>query len=733
MSPTFRMRKILPLIVAVVAVTHSVGASLRVRAVCVSGAACDVNGVVIWRAVRGGTEELLRAPMRQGAAELELAEGPEGELALSSDTHWAPPQRLSISAAAQDLRVWPAGHLTGRFAMESKGEPLPKILRIEIQSPPAVPGAIVPNAKLDQLPATSYECAIGDDGSWRCVVPRVTFDAVIRVKSFTPFYRWALEPSDATPLDLGRLLLRPAASAIAWLDAATLKALKKPARARLVRMAMSDVSELAERLNRPVAEAEFNERGMVQLSAVAPGEYTLEAEAPGFAVARFPGLRIFPRSESRLAVPIRLEPPLDIELKIVPAVDSSNVPWRLEIYRHEELTGRTAPVVRGAADEEGVYKVTQQPAGKYAVVVKSAKGDLYGRRELVIHGPADAQQTIVLALIATAGMVRYGAEPLAAELLFGGNGGREQIRAVADDEGAFRVMLPRAGEWIVDVENRKEQIHAPVRVMVEGDADDLEINIPGTEISGSVIQPDGERCANPEILLATAVGNLVARGDVNGEYRFRGIAPGRVKVMATDQRTGEASNTRELSIEAGKPLAGIDLQLLSEDDVRVTVWSQGQPVAGARVLVAGSGDGDSTVRRVLTDVDGSFTVPIKVTATQIVALVAAAGRTMQAFSFSARGDQPRLELEAVGGTLRLDSTAKGPKNVRLKYNGISLPIGELLGWARAQGQQPIDYTPWTIPNMAPGTYELCFTSAAGADTCVSETLARGGTLELATK
>lgn len=44
----------------------------------------------------------------------------------------------------------------------------------------------------------------------------------------------------------------------------------------------------------------------------------------------------------------------------------------------------------------------------------------------------------------------------------------------------------------------------------------------------------------------------------------------------------------------------------------------------------GFGDGLAPGHKTLTGIDGTFTVPVKVTATDILVLVGAAGRTMQA-------------------------------------------------------------------------------------------------------
>lgn len=643
---------------------------------------------------------------------------------LTSAAHWAAPQVVDVVDGTHTLRVWPAARVSGRFVIEAAKDEVPSTFQLRMETPP---GATTP-----PIPTTTSQCAISDDGSWSCVVPRVKLDLVLRANGFIPHYRWDITPTGSPTHDLGRLALQPAASVIAWLDASSLRLMKKPARARLITLAMNDSSPLAERLNRPVAEASFNSRGMVQLTSVPPGEYTLEIEAEGFATARFPGLGVFPRSESRLATAVQLERPLDIVLTIRPALGPDRTPWHIAVHRLEELTGRSVPVSRGMAGEDGTYRLQQQPAAKYSVTVRTAQGSMFASRRVVVTGPGDAHPIIEMSAVGVAGKVTMADEPLAAELLFGGESSGERIRMAADADGAFRGVVPRTGEWEVVVRNEEAAINAVVQVAITEAAEDLVIEVPATEVAGWVVRPEGTRARHARLAVHTAAGTITGLADESGGFRFRGLTPGRVLLAARDRETGEGSKVREVSASVDMPVSDIELQIISEADVTGVVVSQGQPVVGARVITYARGDGSAPARQALTGVDGTFNVPVKVTAKELVVLVGAAGRTFQAFSVPATAEKPRFELEPVGGTVRM-KFSPAVENMRLHYNGIVVPLSDLLGWAHAQGQTPPDDSTFVFPNVAPGVYQLCFTPVkGGAEVCRAQTLARNATIELTT-
>jgi hypothetical protein len=343
----------------------------------------------------------------------------------------------------------------------------------------------------------------------------------------------------------------------------------------------------------------------------------------------------------------------------------------------------------------------------------------------LIDSQAEAAQQIALPLASITGTVTLARRPLSARLLFGGRSGAEKINTTADDEGKFSVTLPRAGKWVVDVEAKTEGVLAAIPVTVAED-DELTIELPDTEIAGHVTGPDGSPAGKAVVTLLTTAGVVERRAEPDATFRFRGVLPGATSLFATDRMTREQSRVIDLQIAAGTRAENIELTLQQQQTIKGLVMAAGQPVIGARITGYGFLDGRASAQSTISGVDGGFTLSFPASASEIVFITAAAGRTLQAFRAAAQ-DQVRLDIAPVGGLLRL-RTASGFTGQEITYNGIFVPMGDLVTWARAQGKPTT--SPLEIPSLAPGNYRYCARHTSGAQTCRTGTLARGGTLEL---
>lgn len=670
-------------------------ASVTVRRVvftCANADLCAVTGTLLI----DGTV----VPLRNGVADVS-ADG--GSVELRADGYWMPPQPL-----ASELRVWRTALVRGRFT----GSELPSTFKARFSSPPMAPEPRVPAD-------SEVECPVGDDGAWTCALPATMLDVALRAKGFTPHYLWDVKvPTNP----IGPVTLQRGASFVAWIDRRVAAALKKPATARVLRQSMPDASPLGQRLAEPVAEAAFNKRGMVQLAPIPPGLYTIEISAPGFATTRLENIEIYERSESTLKRVIELQPPVTIQLTLQPAVDPSGAPWIVDLHRFDPITRKPARVRGGAFREPGIFEVRDQSPGRYSVTVKDARGNDYASADLTITGDADAQQTLEMTLARIAGVVMLGDEPIAAKLLFGGNGGAEKIRATADDDGRFEITLPRSGVWKIDVESEADEVDAVVELSIEKDQRELTITLPDTEVAGWVVDSTGARLPKASVVMHTSTGTAMKSTAADGTFRFRGVADGAAKITAANDATREYSRMRELTVSEGEHLANIELVIQSASDLAGIVICNGQPLAGARVLGYGYVDGMARQEKAVTALDGSFKLPFPDEAGEIVLLVAAAGRTMQGFTITGRPRSTTLDLAAVGGTVRLQWGEKA--NPLLYYNGTLLPRNDVFLWARSHGHS-IANRAIDIPHLAPGSYRLC----DGAK-CVDGVLAARGTLTL---
>jgi hypothetical protein len=683
----------------------SATAAPRPLTICANAPECPVTGILVLRSGNAVKKIAIRSGMADMGADVA-----NWQVTLDAPEFWMPQQALDPQ---RPLRVWKTAPLRGRFALAEKD---------------AMPDAVTVSADLPGIfgiSGASFTCPVDADGAWSCAVPATKLDLVIAAKTFTPHYLFDAK----VPSDLGVLTLRHGASVVAWLDSRTAKSLAKPAHARLMRMAMDMSPTLGDKLSAPVAEGPFNARGLVQLAPLAPGTYSLEVTAPGFALAIVDRIDVCANAESKVRNVIQLEPSLPIRFTFDPPRNPVGKPWQVEVGRRGENTFRSTPVLSAKTDATGRVAVNGQGAGHYAVIVQDSRGNRYLWRELDIHGAWDAEQTIDIPALRLRGKVTMANEPISAHLLFGAQSGRERIDADADDDGAFIVTLPHAGEWRVDVDDAGRGIHTPVTTNVGEKQDSLRIELPDTDIRGWVTGTDGKRVDGATVLLSTEDGVITRRSAADGTFRFRGVRVGQATLNASDPRTREHSRFVMLSVADGAQLDGVELALQAMRTLKGVVTSQGQPLIGARVTGYGLASGPAMQQRAVTGLDGGFELLFPAAASQISLLVAAPGRTLQAFASTPSDTPVTLDVAPTGGTLRLHLT--GASRIWLTSQGAMITLNDLMEWSHALDPAAMTSDTWSIPAMAPGPYRLCIAKKDAAQTCRDGALPPGGVLDLA--
>ena len=684
---------------------------------CANVERCAVDGSVRLRMVAEPRTEVVAA-LRNSVATVEqpLTSG-AWEVELKADGFWMPAQTVTGSNAGEhQLVVWRTTPVRGRFTIADKRDQLPKAFEIVVESPPDASGTKLAKATID--------CPVATDGSWQCSLPAAPLDLVLRAKSFTPHYRWDVRLLPSAPHELGVVALRPGSSLVAWLEKGTVQALSKPATARLLRMSMAAPSAEAARLAQPVAEAVFNARGMVQLAPLGAGTYSLEVSAPGFATLRIEPIEIFERSETVLRRPIELGPPVAVRVRISPPRHPDGTPWRVSLARKEPVLDRFTRVASGTADESGLFVVPGQSSGTYTVTVADDADNGYAHVDVTVGGPPESYHTIELDTTRSEGIVTLGRKPLRATLHFGGRDGAVRVKTVSDRSGAFSLVLPRPGKWLVGVEAPEEGVLTLVETDVVRD-EAIEIDLPDTEVAGWVTGSDGRRVEGATIMLSMHGRGAPLRSAADGTFRIRGVPVGGLTLHARDRRTGEESRQLSINVAEGARISDVELAIEPEHELRGLVTSNGSPVAGARVIAYPPEGG--TLEKAVTGVDGTFRVNVPERATEVILIAAAAGRTFQAYRRPVdRATPARLELSPVGGTLRLRVPRGAPR--RIVYESAWIPTNELVQWAfaheRTAGPDIV------VPNMAPGAYRLCATVAGRGEVCRDGILARGGVLEL---
>ncbi|HKS23294.1 MAG TPA: carboxypeptidase-like regulatory domain-containing protein [Thermoanaerobaculia bacterium] len=689
------------LVIAFAAV--SAVAAPRPLTTCANASDCRVTGTLL---LRSGNA-VKKVALSGGVAEVG-SDVANWQATLDADGFWMPQQPFDPQ---QPLRVWKTAPLRGRFALAEQD---------------TMPKAVTVSADLPGITGAGFTCPVDAGGAWSCAVPAMTLDLVIRAKTFTPHYLFNAK----IPGDLGVVTLRHGASVAAWLDSRTAKSLAKPARARLMRMTMAMSPDLGDKLTAPVAEAAFNARGLVQLAPLAPGTYSLEVTAPGFAPAIVDRIDVFANAESKLRNVIKLDPPLPIRFTFDPPRDPAGRSWHVTVDRRSEYTFRSTSVASAVTDAAGRVNVNGQAVGHYTVIVTDSRDNRYVWRELDIRGEQDAEQTIDIPVLRLHGKVTAASEPIPAHLLFGGQSGSERIRVDADNDGTFTVTLPRAGKWRVDVDDAASGIHTAVTTNVDERHDSLQIDLPSTEIRGWVRGTDGKRVAGANVLLSNDDGVITRRSEADGTFRFRGVRAGPATLNAADPRTREYSRFVTITAAEGAHVENIELALQETLTFKGMVTSQGQPLIGARVTGYGFGGGPALQQRAVTGLDGGFELSFPAAASQLSLLVAAPGRALQAFAMPPTDRPVTLEVAASGGTLRLH--LGGASRTWLTSQGALISMPDIIDWTRAHDPTALASETWSVPAMAPGPYRFCIAKRDGAaQVCRDGVLAPGGVLDLA--
>jgi hypothetical protein len=684
----------------------------------------DVDGTLILRSVLDPSI-VIEIVMAGKVARLGEAARSEWQMSLKSETWWSPPRRITFPGPGSlDVlapRFWRSGIVKGRVAAGQKDLDLPKTIKLAVESPPN------PSRKQQVDSGTEFQCPVMSDGSWSCRLPALVLDLALRSPGMTPHYRWDVLITSERPKDLGTFSLRKGASVTAWLDRETLRALKEPAHARLVRPIAHVASPETARLEVPVAQGSFDRRGVLQLAPIPAGVYMLEISAKGFAAARIGPLEVYEGKEVRFRKAIELNPPLSVVVLVNPARDVDGSPWRISLDRKLDFSTAQEPKGSGYANEQGSLTFTDQAPGSFSVTVLDRVGNRVWTGSQVVQDEVTAKIQAKLNLETVKGIVRLGSEPLCAKLWFGGRDGAERTALQSDDHGAFEGRL-RPGRWQVQVQSDDPFVNTIVAIVIDKRDEPVKIDLPDTEVVGSVVDSRGERVARGTLTIFTPMRVFVIDLPSDGTFTLHGLSADAVQLMASDRRTGEESATISLQFTAGKRIDGLQLRTEARREITGIAVSRGSPVIGAEILGWATDGGETSSLPASTDLEGRFSFHLRTSARRAKIIVSAPGRTLQCFLVPIADDPLRLEVAPVGGTVEIERTSP----FRFFQNGIELPIGFLIRWINGHGiDLPNNSTKLTIPDLAPGQYEACTTPNPGKlPICRGGQLAPGGSLTL---
>jgi len=487
---------------------------------------------------------------------------------------------------------------------------------------------------------------------------------------------------------------------------------------------------------------QVGEDGFFQFGGIAPGDYVLLVEAPGYATASLAPVEIREASETLLDQPVVLHPPIDLVLEIDPPLDFQRRPWLVSALRASDDTGAfdRRPFHDGAVGEDGRLELPDQTPGLFSLAIRDAEGNVYWRDSFWrVETVADAVRRIELPLVVVRGKVTLGNKPLPAVLWFGGRMGPRRIAVEADDDGLFEGLLPEEGNWWVDVVSTDQDVKRSLWVEVDPDSEgvaEIEIRLPDTEVHGLVLGPNETPEAGAQLVIDDSQGGSVtASADEVGRFRVRGLPPGQLGLVATGRANPSASTGAVAAqVQEGATTGPIVLRLIDTRTIEGLVLSGGFPVPGAVVrAMPGSGGLGAQAR---TDVAGRFALDLRADATLVHLEVAPPRGGLTAARVDVSGpEEIVLDAGTDPGSLRVllpEGEQPPTAELRLFQDEIQVSGSTLFEWMLGHGAPVLvrETRDFTLPRMAPGAYRLCFGEPAGDVPCTSGYLVPGGTLEL---
>lgn len=721
-------------------------AAVEISPYLLSAVNLPIHGELVLRLAGAQNEPARRVPLSSlTPVALKLPADTAWEVSADLPGFWVPPKTLRVGSAAEIFRLslglWPKGTISGIVRIKEKGLKFPRVLLVQTLEAPAF-------LHRPAVPPGALDCPIDEKGAWSCSLPAATFDLVLSSEGFTPQYRWQAQVSAGQTLSLGTLVLERGASVAGWAAVEGGAIEEGKCIARLAPLLSGGASlEESIQLERTAIERPVHRDGFFQLARISPGTYALEVRQPGYSPARFSPVRVETRAETLLREPLVLSHPLDLAFAIDPPLDWLGRPWHAKVSRARE-SERLAPLVfDGAVAPDGHFTVSGQAAGRFAVTVAdSLDNRLYSTDDVRLDGPGTPPVPIEVKLIEVAGRLRFGREPVAGTLWFGGRNGTARVKMAADAEGRFLGVLPRGGAWLLEIESTSPLLR--LRTVVEvasrrsGKAS-VDVDLPNTRLFGRVLDERGRPAPRAEVLVEGRDPLQPTETDEAGDFEIRGLREGSAQVSAAaDSRTSESLS---VTLVDGREAGPVELRLRKVEKWSGAVLSSRGPVAGARVIVQPVPIMNGAARGT-TGKDGSFTVEMPAGVRQGILYVMAPGFPLQAFGPVER-TALTLQLSERGGDLTIslpggDDFQRQDLGLAAFLNRLPLPFGMLRQWAVEQGEPRLPGATSRVPSVMAGEYRLCVVArerveavlasgdpGAGA-TCDSGLLAAGATLAL---
>lgn len=600
------------------------------------------------------------------------------------------------------LRLHPAARLEG--AVSAPGGAPPESLRVFYDGP-------------NLLAPVVLACPVDRRGQYMCHGPAGRFDLQVRSHGFAPHFLWDVELPVRDVRRLAPIALRPGASVSGFVRRSDGEPPREKATVSLRPQVLGESGsrdrETGKTLSVLEREARPGAHGDFVFADVPPGRYDLEAVEPGWTPGRVEGIEVREGSETHLAKPVEIAEPVALQVQLSPALAPSGKRWRLKVFGQRVL--RLKDAVTQTCDELGYTEFAALPEDTYMLVAEDpGNGQPFGTREVEVAAPL-AFVTWDLPLVEIEGRVRLGRKAIPAQVVFGPTS-MSSRSFEADEDGLFAGVLPEAGEWDVQVENREYgvfrwlrgvEVPAPSK---PGDVAEVRLDLPATEIGGTVVDEEYRPIRAQVIVQPLAERDRATAGwsEGDGAFVFRGLPPGAVELFATVEEDRTSPVTR-VDLPPDATIGPIQLRVERKRTLHGSVHRPDGPVRGARITLRGVGSPlyTSTTATATSDARGVFSLEVPVGLRQAQLQVRAPGHPLTVRR-AALGETLDLFLEPVWGTAEVDWAPELNERLFMVKDGASWSFSQFVSWAMAHPGEGEALSGRTrIPRLEPGTWHVC--------------------------
>jgi hypothetical protein len=544
----------------------------------------------------------------------------------------------------------------------------------------------------------------------------------LEASGYAPRYQWEMSLKAAEITDLGRTVLRQAASVFGRAvrrdgsnPPGPCRAILRPDIERHSPGESDSESSLAGESSFSVP---LSQRGYFQVVGVLPGKHTLDvvcAEASGFRE-----FRVQAEGETRIDPPLRLEE-LTLNVAVTPKVDPEGRPWQLTVDSTAPRYRRIAN--KAATSADGRWVRLGLMTGSYRVTVNSSDGTRWLQRDFDL-GASSGPLSLRLASVKVAGRVLLSSQPVRARLVFLNDAAGASVMLKSDDDGRFQGLLPvrpnirETSSWTVEAHVARPPVSQKllgVSVPVGGAATAwLDLELPTIAVRGSVVSSDGQPQHNIQVTFASSSGiRTTTSTDEAGNFEMPDLPPG--KYTATAASPEGSSDRTPFEVTEGSES---DLKLVLNPSMRAAFYvvsSQG-PVANAAVQVWIKPGVPRAFAR--TDQDGHFEVELPPGTAEVGLTIGAPGYALKLTRMKVPSDGDEspdsantVTLDDSGGKLVLNlqppgGTRDSSGTLYLVHDGAIQEALTIAGWGTEQAGSNGN-GPAVVEAIDPGKYALC--------------------------